>query len=357
MSLEPLSADPTNYDGSNKARLDIKRVDEFSIGENGTLLADKRGSARYLLKEYDHSRKLENPLDLTEGYSTWVENPRTEKLEQIKQWIIGEAKNGQNLQHIVSAGIVTSRGAMTSIAISPYIFDGDDIQLVCQKYQGVIFVHRLETEIKKENDLAKNANFDIKLAEYSGRKFQQSISSRKPHGTYDASKPVNDNVKFCAIFSANLRGIKVLYSAQICCLASDGTDYLISKTQIFRLGCGRYFPRKILALWMSSYICAIDKIVFGFRDHSRIVNEMQFLNIDYIREYCPNFDVNVCFAFLETFLETVKDKMQDLTEDEVLVVERKPQSYEFNFNVLDGDNPSLKEHIVIDEDFKKHFEQ
>ncbi|KAI1731473.1 decapping nuclease rai1 [Ditylenchus destructor] len=334
---QSLSADPTNYDGSNKARLDIKRVDEFSIGENGTLLADKRGSARYLLKEYDHSRKLENPT----------------KLIHIHDCDLGNRR-------IVNAGIVTSRDTLRDIANALYDVYLDGVYIVCQKYHGVIFIYRVET---KNESVAKNTSFDMKLAEYSGRKFQNSIAKQKSLNvkyvppSLRVPECVNDNVEFCGVFGAILGGLQILYSAQINGLTSDGKQYVESKTQLSNIGYGASFPKKALKWWMQSHLNTADKFMVGLHYNYRAIHEVKFLDFDSVLEYCPNVDVNVCFSFLETFLEAVKDNMQNLTEDEVLVVERKPKSYEFKFHVVGENDPSLKESCIIDEDFKKHFEQ
>ncbi|KAI1731474.1 RAI1 like PD-(D/E)XK nuclease domain-containing protein [Ditylenchus destructor] len=332
MSFKPLSALPRNYSTDKKECPDIKQVDEFSVGDDRTHLPNKRACARYLINGYAHDQVLRSPVDLRDGCASWVQHEPSMTLSQIKQWIIGEAKNGKSFPDIVDAHLVTSRGILVNIATSPYLVEEDGIKLACQKYKDVIFIHDFDTE-KKES----GHSVDI--------------------GTYDPSEPVNDNVQFCAVFNANIAGVKVLYRSPINCLTSDGNEYLEAKTHTFRLGHGRYFPKKALRWWMQCNLTKADKIVIGIRDKIGIFSKVHYMGTKNILQHCSEFNVNVCFAFLETFLEAVKDNMQSLTEDEVLVVERKPKSYEFNFNVLDESSPSLKEHIVIDEDFRKHFEQ
>ncbi|KAI1731535.1 RAI1 like PD-(D/E)XK nuclease domain-containing protein [Ditylenchus destructor] len=354
MSFEPLSVDPRKYNVDYEARPDISKVGEFSLDENRTHLVNKRASARYLIRGYDHNRILESPLNLRDGYATWVPNQRGEKLKQIQQWIIDEAKKGESLRKAVNADIVTSRGILVSVGISPYDLEGEGIKLVCRKYQDVIFIQDFDTDKKMERE--SNQSFEDRLAEYTGRKFQKSVSSAEPDGMYDPSESVNDNVEFYAVFNANIGGLGVLYRGQVNCLTPDGKEYLEAKTQVFRLGYGRYFPKKALKWWMQSRLTTVDKMVVGIRERIGIVNKVYYMDVDRVLEYCPNWDVNVCFAVLETFLRTVQDIMQNLTEEEVLVVERQPGNYEFNFNVLDENDPSLEKYDIIEEDLKNRFE-
>lgn len=87
-----------------------------------------------------------------------------------------------NLQ-ITNAPIVTSRGILRDIAISPYdVSDtGEGLKLVCQKFQGLIFIQDFPTQARIDRD-SKVSGDDSKqmLHEYGGHKLEQLVSSEKP---------------------------------------------------------------------------------------------------------------------------------------------------------------------------------
>ncbi|KAI1718002.1 RAI1 like PD-(D/E)XK nuclease domain-containing protein [Ditylenchus destructor] len=355
MIYKPLSADPENYYVNYEMRPNIRRVGEFSLDENCNFLNKQRTAARYLREIYGYTNFLQKPLSLKEGYFTWIPFKRGEQLPQIQRWIIETASKGQNLNEVTDAKIVTDRAILVNVAISPYFLDKDGLKIVCQKYNGVIFMKEFETYKKKrtESDIMKDA--EKKVLVYGGNKFQQLISKPENEDT-DNSEQVNGHVQFCAVFNADFEGIKVLYRAQINCLTPDGREYLEAKTQKCNIGGGPHFARKALKWWIQAYLTTAHKLVLGIRNESHSLCKTHFLDINRMLEFGSTWDVNVCFVFLRKFLRTVRDIMSHLMDNYVLIIECKPYNYEFTFEVLEEKNNRAKEYAFIEQDLKKHFQ-
>ncbi|KAI1696111.1 hypothetical protein DdX_19217 [Ditylenchus destructor] len=88
--LPSITTSPELYESAIAPQLNISIKGEYSVGPDRNYLQNKRDSARYLRKEFDRSVP-DVRLDLREGYTTWVQNPRVDRLAHVQTWIFKEA--------------------------------------------------------------------------------------------------------------------------------------------------------------------------------------------------------------------------------------------------------------------------
>ncbi|KAI1710184.1 RAI1 like PD-(D/E)XK nuclease domain-containing protein [Ditylenchus destructor] len=363
--LPSISASPDLYESATAPEINIFIKGEFSVGPERNYLRKKRASARYLLKEYDHTVS-DVQLDLREGYTRWVENPRVDRLAHVQTWISKEAKEkgmGMDLVKVINSDFVTTRGVLRRIAVSPYKYERDGSKFLCRKYQNVVFMNNVDTESPSFNkSKGYQSKHSGKLREYGGHKFEQFISNRinsKPKAEFfyiENQCSINSNVEFCAVFRAQIGEIKVVYNGEIDILTPDGSEYLEAKTQYDSLGYGQDFDKKALEWWIQTHLSSVKTLVVGLRDQIGIVSKIEHVKTDSLQRY-GNWTPDICFTFLQAFLKHIRILASNLADDEILIAERKANSLEFKFEILDENEADTRDldHNIIEESLKEYF--
>jgi RAT1-interacting protein len=134
-----------------------------------------RSNIRYLHEPLLKSKHVH--FDLNHGFETFQsKQAEDEKLNMLLKYIM-QVSDGSNLKKCIhDSEYVTWRGTMTKIGSSPYLTqDSDAWKIVCCKFQGVIFLCEMTTEIKLEKQAQESPL--QKRQTYWGHKFEQYITT------------------------------------------------------------------------------------------------------------------------------------------------------------------------------------
>ncbi|XP_050393446.1 decapping and exoribonuclease protein isoform X3 [Patella vulgata] len=231
----------------------------------------------------------------------------------------------------LSTDFVCWRGLLTKLLCSPYE-NRDGWMIAVILYRGTYFLCDFETEEKKKQ-LAKVTERQEEMC-YWGWKFEQYVTSDKEGGKPDTSRPVNNNEGFCSVVRSRLNKNSLVYGGEV-----DGIDNTINNSnkyveykttrQIETRNQDINFRRfKLIKWWAQSYLVGISKIVCGYRDDQGIVHSLDEFKTQKIPDeakdlYNP-WKPNVCFNFLDQFLNFVKSAINTDNPKIVHILEWSP---------------------------------
>ncbi|KAK3082516.1 hypothetical protein FSP39_001210 [Pinctada imbricata] len=280
-----------------------------------------------MMKYYHKPDKPGNVcFDLKLGYKSMVrkDESKDELLNDILRWImrnrkcfqtaedqatITDSKPSRNLH----TDFVCWRGLLTKLLCTPYE-NRDGWMIAVTLHKGTYYMNENETE-KKKSDKAAMTERQDQMA-YWGWKFEQYVSTSEPNGIPDPDSPVNNCEAYCTVIRSRLEKHSIVYSGEVdavdldCSLENKYVEFKTSR-EIDTPRQDQNFKRfKLIKWWAQSYLVGIPLIVCGFRDDDGIVHRLQNFETakipDIVKDLRDPWEPNVCFNFLNQFLEFVK---------------------------------------------------
>ncbi|KAK3696214.1 hypothetical protein RRG08_027657 [Elysia crispata] len=247
----------------------------------------------------------------------------------LKQASSNVSANSQKLDTRNSASCFNSlntdffcwRGLLTHLACLPYE-NRDDLLVAVIKFRGSYFMCEFETEAKKierETETPRQKEMSA-----WGFKFEQYVTSDKPHDFPNINQPVNTNEEFGSVARSRLGVHSLVYGAEVDCVdpnSQHSNQYVELKTSRIIQAQRQYenFCKfKLIKWWAQSFLIGISRVVCGFRDDDGIVHKLQDYPVMDMPAVAQSVLQNpwkpaVCFNFLDNFLNFVKSV---ITEDD-----------------------------------------
>uniref|UniRef100_A0A914BWB9 Decapping nuclease n=1 Tax=Acrobeloides nanus TaxID=290746 RepID=A0A914BWB9_9BILA len=172
------------------------------------------------------------------------------------------------------------------------------------------------------------------------------------------SEPVSTWNEFTVVFRSTIgpKGseLNVLYGAEVDCINRKG-EYVELKTQFKALGIGRFYDSKTMKWWIQSYLAGIRKIFVGIRTDRGIVNSIEEVVVNELRDKAQKWQASICMKFLHTFLHRVRDILFSSPEGTILLAERNPSQEHVQFTKLFYEMPEYEKYNLLTEEFKLYF--
>uniref|UniRef100_A0A914M8F0 Decapping nuclease n=1 Tax=Meloidogyne incognita TaxID=6306 RepID=A0A914M8F0_MELIC len=221
------------------------------------------------------------------------------------------------------------------------------VKVACCKFKGVYFIRELNTKTKIKNENSKT-DYEEKMC-FAGHKFEQIVTVEDLNMKPNTSQNVDLNSEFVGIFkatlnppsnllnSSNLDKFNLFYGAEIDCISSNGQHF------------------GTLKWWIQSYLASIKQLVIGLHENLQL-NRVELIEVNSLFKYFSRENLNsaCCFAFLYSFLQTIKSYLDKGMEEDILVAERLPNSNEFNFQLFEKGSEMANNYCVLTEEFKNH---
>ncbi|XP_050393444.2 decapping and exoribonuclease protein isoform X1 [Patella vulgata] len=326
---------PHQFDKDFPQFREPREVGSFSQDSNRQYHPDKRQ-----LKYVVHYPNKSVNFNLRKGFKEMIkkDESKLEYIDDLLRWVISEPRafvskeSGHQIKlSSLSTDFVCWRGLLTKLLCSPYE-NRDGWMIAVILYRGTYFLCDFETEEKKKQ-LAKVTERQEEMC-YWGWKFEQYVTSDKEGGKPDTSRPVNNNEGFCSVVRSRLNKNSLVYGGEV-----DGIDNTINNSnkyveykttrQIETRNQDINFRRfKLIKWWAQSYLVGISKIVCGYRDDQGIVHSLDEFKTQKIPDeakdlYNP-WKPNVCFNFLDQFLNFVKSAINTDNPKIVHILEWSP---------------------------------
>jgi RAT1-interacting protein len=273
-------------------------------------------------------------FDLNEGDNFYVDKPASAESEQITQLLTFILLHKEMMTRQHAPDFVCFRGLLRLIMSTPYEAREPWIVLAT-KFKNTIYLCAEETQLKKAEKLRRTAK-DVKFMRY-GFKFESHILSDHPSKAPPGnSQPVIEAEEFCAMYSSEIDGKKILYGAEM--------DGVISETPCTNLEELRKLPmvevkvkrretneRQLINFyrfksrnwWLQSFLVGIESIFVGIRSDEGIVEEVKKVSIKELSDEAKRNDywhATVAVNFLNDFLRKVAHDMKAI--DDPLTVYR-----------------------------------
>lgn len=310
-------------------------IGRFSLDGNRNFHHDNRQMSYFAppktkRKNWKHM-DLEKPFDLNHGYRTnYVQKDPDKKsnLKTMLNWMLAnknkfypsKSQKG-DFNYIRPPKIVTNRGYVTKMMLTNYE-NHDDWMLVAQKFNGVVYVNDVETELK----LKKRLDSDKRLLrmQYWGHKFEKYVTEPQ---TGAKERAVNTNEAYFSVVASRFGDhLSVVIGAETDCVATDRSDaphrHVELKTSR-EITCKHHkhnFLRvKALKWWAQSFLCGTPTLVCGFRDQNGFVKSLERYEVRAIPELARKEIRNAwspvkCVNLAGNVLAEVVRKMEQVEE-------------------------------------------
>lgn len=280
------------------------------------------GRLKYIHLPTDFNVKFD--LDRGRTLAQKKDDSCDEKIDNLLRWMLQNSNGGDWM----SADFVCFRGLLTVLMCTPYEKNEDWI-ICATKWKGTIFLCAKETErkrISKEQMTDRDKQFSS-----WGYKFEQYMSSDKPDGIPDVTKPVNEREELCVVFRAKLNNHCLLFGAEMDGVKSTSVINNCSElaeTQFIELKTSRCietarqnqnFKRfKLVKWWSQSFLVGTSQIVCGFRDDWGMVHKLENFEVLKIPRMAGNvWDPSICMNFCDRFLSFVWSVVAEESPDTV----------------------------------------
>lgn len=370
-NLQPISSNPHNFIQINLTENLLTKpacIGEFSL-DKSRLPSLGRSQARYFYEaSLGNCNKTKISTKLTQGFDKFKkEEKEDEGLLVLMRWILAVSVPNSSLKKSIhESDFIVWRGTITRLMFSCYDNGPNSVgvKVACCKFKGVYFIRELNTKTKIKNENSKT-DYEEKMC-FAGHKFEQIVTVEDLNMKPNTSQNVDLNSEFVGIFkatlnppsnllnSSNLDKFNLFYGAEIDCISSNG-QHLEIKTQYKNIGFGKGFPNKALKWWIQSYLASIKQLVIGLHENLQL-NRVELIEVNSLFKYFSRENLNsaCCFAFLYSFLQTIKSYLDKGMEEDILVAERLPNSNEFNFQLFEKGSEMANNYCVLTEEFKNH---
>jgi RAT1-interacting protein len=281
------------------------------------------------------------PLDLNAGYPTdyIMRDPKPERLQPLLKALESETLDLK--------GFITWRGIMTKIITTPY-FPEERWELGATLKGSTIYLEEHESEEKQASKFGGDAK--QKLFSYYGYKAETLLTSRN-----DESDAVTDtNVQFCSVYKTKLAGHSLILGAEVDCILKkpekeeDITKHYCEIKTNMILGNDRQksnFVRfKGLKVWAQSFLAGVRSILFAFRDHKGLIQEVkmyQTAEFPRMARASKAWDPNCCLTFGAKVLDFIAANVTLDNADFVYTIAYDPLYKEISISEPEN-NSSLK---------------
>jgi len=273
-------------------------IGRFSLDGNRTFHHDNRQMSHFAppktkRKDWKHV-DLEKPFDLNHGYRTNHVQKDPDKKSNLKtmlNWMVANkskfypSKNKRgDFNYIRPPKIVTNRGYITKIMLTNYECR-DDWMLVAQKFNGIIYVNDVETELRLEK--RKNSDERLKRMQYWGHKFEKYVTEPSHGGALSAeekrARAVNTNEAYFSVVASRFGDhVSVVIGAETDCVAADRqnaphrhVELKTSREITCKHHRQNFLREKALKWWAQSFLCGTPTLVCGFRDDRGVVKSLE----------------------------------------------------------------------------------
>ena len=268
-------------------------------------------------------------FNLNEGDRTYVGKPPSADEEQISQLLIFITK------HRVASSqpdFVCFRGLLRMLMSTPYE-EREAWIVLATRFKGTIYLCAEETQQKKSEKLRRTER-DMKFIRY-GFKFESYILSEHPSKMPPGStKPVIEPEQFCAMFSTEIDGKKILYGAEMDgviakepCKSLDDlrkvpkVEVKVKRRETNQRQVENFYKFKSLNWWLQSFLVGIDAIHVGIRNDDGIVEEIKRVTLKELSDAAKKNDYwhgTVAMNFLNDFLKKVSKDMKNIDNPHVV---------------------------------------
>lgn len=274
-------------------------------------------------------------FNLNLGDSTYVGKPESATEEQLTHILTYIMKHKEMmLSSQTVPDFVCFRGLLRMLMSTPYE-EREPWIVLATKFKNTIYLCAEETQRKKSDRQHKTAR-DIRLMRY-GFKFESFVLSDHPsEPPPGSSKPVIEAEEFCAMFSTQVDGKKILYGAEMdgviarqpCRNLEDLRKVPLVEVKVKRRETNErqltsFHRFKSRNWWLQSFLVGIDQIHVGLRDDDGYVDEVRSVSIKELSDEAKKGDHwhgTVGMNFLNDFLKMVSSDMKQI--DNPIIVHR-----------------------------------
>lgn len=272
-------------------------------------------------------------FNLNEGDGTYVDklpSAEGEKLSHILTFIM---RNKSMMTAKPSApDFVCFRGLLRMLMSTPYE-EREPWIVLATRYKNTIYLCTEETQLKKSEKL-RRTDRDTKFMRF-GFKFESYILSNHPSESAPGNrKPVIESEEFCAMYTTQVDGKKILYGAEMDGVISNEpcrnlddlkklpmVEVKVKRRETNERQISNFYRFKARNWWLQSFLVGIDSIHVGVRNDDGIVEEVKRIPIrDLADEAKKNnfWHGTVAMNFLNDFLSKVLKEMNN-TDNPLLV--------------------------------------
>ncbi|GAA95660.1 uncharacterized protein L969DRAFT_15583 [Mixia osmundae IAM 14324] len=240
----------------------------FSLGAKHELIPPSSPLANQSLQRY---REPTVPADLNAGYRDAVWRTRVaEGLDNLTDSLLDQASNRDIAHCIERASVITWRGMMTKLCLSPYDRK-QSWRLLVMQVNDCLYIQDGDTALDAQDDLMS----------YYGYAFEHHCTA-----DLDASEPSNDtpsvntNVQWCSITKTSLDDHRILIGGEVDCVQTETekanytphcSDFIELKTSVKPIDqrSQTNFERfKLLKFFFQSFLLGVPTILVGFRNRA-----------------------------------------------------------------------------------------
>lgn len=302
-------------------------------------------------------------FNLNLGDSSYVDKPESAQDEQLTHILTYlEKHKAMMMSSQTTPHFVCFRGLLRMLMSTPYE-EREAWIVLATKFKNTIYLCSQETQQKKSDKQRRTAR-DVKFMRY-GFKFESFLLSDHPsEPPPGSSKPIIEAEEFCAMFSTELDGKRILYGAEMdgviasqpCRSLDDLKKVPLVEVKVKRRETNErqvfnFHKFKSRNWFLQSFLVGIDTIHVGLRDDNGFVDEVRRVSLKELSDEAKKNDfwhATVAMNFLNDFLKMVSRDMQQI--DDPFVVHRyhydPARSHFVSSQRLDG-----HQHAFLTKDF------
>ncbi|KAJ4502774.1 decapping endonuclease targeting mRNA [Exophiala dermatitidis] len=287
------------------------------------------------------------PCDLNKGFETFrqLDDSADDHLDGLLEaLILYEKEKGQK----VDTDLITWRGMMTKIMVSPFSFF-DDWEMNATLFQGTIYIEENHEKkvMSRQNQFSRPAHpgaMSQDLMSFWGYKFETVSLLPEPWSSasreYIESREeqiVRNYAQYCSIVRTGFGKVKMIIGGEVDAVMdfksedkSQPTNWVELKTTAAVTNEREQvkFERKLLKFWAQSFLLGVPKIVVGYRTSQGILERLEELETQSIPEKVRLrgknlWDGQTCINFASSFLEWLKTI---ITSDGVWRIRKREKS-------------------------------
>jgi RAT1-interacting protein len=269
-------------------------------------------------------------FDLNKGDRDYVDKPASADNEKISHLLTFILHHKEIMTRQSAPDFVAFRGLLRLLMSTPYEHREPWIVLAT-KYKNTIYLCAEETQLKKA-EKARRTDRDIKFMRY-GFKFESHILSDDPaKPAPGSSKPVIEGEEFCAMYTSEVEGKKILYGAEMDGVVSNKVCSSLEELKRLEMvevkrretndrQLMNFYRFKSRNWWLQSFLVGINSIFVGIRNDEGIVEEVQKMPIKELSDEAKFNDYwhgTVAMNFLNDFLKKVSSVMKGIDDPEIV---------------------------------------
>lgn len=283
-------------------------------------------------------------FDLNKGDDTYVDKPSSAANEQISQLLTFILHHKEMMSRQLKPDFVCFRGLLRLLMSTPYEAKEPWIVLAT-KFKDTIYLCGEETQLKKAEKLRQTPR-DIKFMRY-GFKFESYILSDNPSSPAPGnSQPIIESEEFCAMYSSEIDGKKVLYGAEMDGVVSsepctslealkklEMVEVKVKRRETNERQLTNFYRFKSRNWWLQSFLVGIESIFVGIRNDDGIVGEVKKVSLKELSDEAKKNNYwhgTVAMNFLNDFLKKVSKDLKGI-DDPYTVFRYQYDTYRSDF--------------------------